>query len=338
MRVNGIGLTASVWYPPRRQTVDEAIAAGDIDPAGAQTLGYDALPVSDGVPPPDMAVRAARDVLDRADADPQDLATVLHASVHYQGHDAWSAPHYIANRLGADGATPIGLLQQCNGGAVGVELAALTVRHGGRPALVTTADRFLLPSWHRWLSDYGMAAGDAGTAVLVGPLGAGRPDLLLHAVATASASELELMHRGDDGLNGNPLEHSSMIDVRRPKRDYVTTVGVAPFVKAADDRITAVVSGSLREAGLRPDDERLRYAVVPRLGVKALADIYLPPLTRATRAEVLDLGRSSGHVGAGDLNASLAEVTARLAPGEYALVLNGGGGFSFTSVIVSAPL
>ncbi|WP_037682692.1 beta-ketoacyl-[acyl-carrier-protein] synthase family protein [Streptomyces cellulosae] len=337
-----LGLTAGLWYPPTRQSTEDAIAAGHVDTRTARALGYTELPVSEDTAPPDMAVAAAQAVLAHGRCDPLELSLVLHACVHHQGHDAWSAPHYIAHRLGADRATPIGLLQQCNGGAIGIELAATRLQGDpdAGPALVTTADRFLLPSWDRWLTDYGMAAGDAGTAVLVHRReGPHHTDLVLHALATTAAAELEVMHRGDDGLDATPLGHGPMIDVRRPKKVFVRDQGIDVFHKIAYEKVTAVVAESLADAGLAPDDPRLRYAVLPRLGVKALEQAYIPPLADSTPAELLDLGRTSGHVGAGDLNANLADLASGdlLEPGQYALVLNGGGGFTFTAAIVSRP-
>lgn len=334
-----LGLVAGAWYPSQRQTVEEAVAAGDIDAPTARDLGYTELPVSEHLAPPDMATEAARAVLERSGARAEELSLLLHASVHHQGHDAWSAPHYVAERLGAHRAVPIGLLQQCNGGAIGIESAAARLQGDpdAGPALVTTADRFLMPSWHRWRSDYGMAAGDAATAVLVHRADGSLPaDLELHGLATTVAAELEVMHRGDDELNATPMGHSSMIDVRRTKRAFIKTYGVERFTKTAHDRIRAAVEECLALAGLAPDDPRLRYAVIPRLGSKAMAEAYVPPLREATPAELLDLGRATGHVGAGDLNASLADLAQGdlLAPGQYALVLNGGGGFTFTAMAV----
>ncbi|GAA2224072.1 hypothetical protein GCM10010232_06070 [Streptomyces amakusaensis] len=335
------GLVARAWYPSARQTVAEALAAGDVDARTAADLGYTELPVSEETAPPDMAVAAGREALAGADCPAGALSTVLHASVHHQGHDAWSAPHYIAHELGADGAVPIGLLQQCNGGAIGVELAVTRLQGDPQagPALVTTGDRFLMPSWHRWRTDYGMAAGDAGTAVLVHRGDVLPSELVLHALATTVAAGLEVMHRGDDGLNATPLGHSPMIDVRRTKRHFIRTFGVERFTKAAHEGIRAAVTEALADAGVAPDDPRLRYAVLPRLGAKAMAEAYTPPLVQSTPAEPLDLGRATGHVGAGDLNASLADLATGpwLEPGQYAVVLNGGGGFTFTAAVVSRP-
>ncbi|GGR75355.1 MULTISPECIES: ketoacyl-ACP synthase III family protein [Streptomyces] len=342
MRLSGTyGLVCAAWYPSERQTVEEALAAGDVDRRTAADLGYTALPVSAETAPPDMAVAAGQRVLERGDCPARTLSMVLHASVHHQGHDAWSASHYIADRLSAHHAVPIGLLQQCNGGAIGIELAVSRLQGDPQagPALVTTGDRFLMPSWHRWRTDYGMAAGDAGTAVLVHRGDELPSDLTLHALATTVASELEVMHRGEDELNADPLGHGPMIDVRRPKRHFVRSIGVDHFTKLAHDRIREAVREALASCGLAPDDPRLRHAVLPRLGAKAMAEAYVPPLTESVAAPLLDLGRATGHLGAGDLNASLADLAIgdRLEPGQYALVLNGGGGFTFTAAVVSRP-
>ncbi|OON82977.1 3-oxoacyl-ACP synthase [Streptomyces tsukubensis] len=329
-------LAAHAWYPPGRDLTEDAVLAGRVDPRTARELGYDGLLVSPDTAPPDMAVHAARPLLERISCPPDALGALFHASIHYQGHDIWSAPHYIARRL-ATAAQPIGLLQQCNGGATGIELAAAALLADAScgPGLVTTADRFFPTGWDRWRGDFGMAVGDAATAVVV-HRGEYATDLMLHATGTVSVPELEEMHRGDDTFNYTPLEHSPVIDVRRTKRTFIRRHGIDRFYKAAHQGIREAVTESLANAGLEADDPRLRWAVLPRLGRKAMEEAYIPPLTQVTPAELLDFGRPTGHLGAGDLNASLAQLSRehRLNSGEFALILNSGGGFTFSSFIV----
>jgi 3-oxoacyl-[acyl-carrier-protein] synthase-3 len=327
-----IGLTAQVWYPDGTDTADLALTERRVGARTAADLGYSTLLVSD-VAPADMAVRAASRLLTRTGLDADTFGTLFHASVHYQGHDMWSAPHYIARELGCRGV-PIGLQQQCNGGAIAIELA----RHLPEPSLITTADRFARPSFDRWRSDYGMAAGDGATAMVVHH-GRLPTDLTLHGIASASTPELEYMHRGEDGFDTTPLGHGPKIDIRRTKRAFIREFGADRFVKLAHHGIRDAVTATLADAGLEPGDPRLRFAVLPRLGARALREAYIPPLVGVTPAELLDLGRATGHLGAGDLNASLADLATGdlLSPGQYALVLNGGGGFTFTAVVVRRP-
>ena len=146
------------------------------------------------------------------------------------------------------------------------------------------------------------------------------------------------MHRGVDGFDPHPLGHGP-IDVKRTKREYIRTFGIDKFLTTAAAHIGTVVADSLAEAGLTRDDPRLHCAVLPRLGVKAMEEAYVPPLKSQVDTEIVNLGTDSGHVGAGDLNANLCDLAARrlLEPGRFALILNGGGGFSFTSMVVSRP-
>lgn len=332
-------LAADIWWPRDRDLTAEAVREGRVDSRTARELGYEGLLLSPDVAPPDMAVHAAKPLLERIGCPPEALGALFHASIHYQGHDIWSAPHYIARRLGVT-AQPVGLLQQCNGGATGIELSAngLLADRSSGPGLVTTADRFFPPTWDRWRGDFGMATGDAATAVVV-HRGEYATDLMLHATGTVSVPELEEMHRGNDEFNHAPLEHSPVIDVRRTKRTFIRRHGIDRFYKAAHRGVREAVTESLINAGIEADDPRLRWAVLPRLGKKALEEAYIPPLRHVTPAELLDFGAPTGHLGAGDLNASLAQLSREhlLRTGEFALILNSGGGFTFSSFIVGRP-
>src|SRR5690606_16691271 len=157
-----LGISAPATYlPERRQSAREAVEQGLLDADTAAELGYDRLPVAD-LAPPEMAVEASRRTLAEAGVPAGDLGLVLHAWIHYQGHDLWSPARVIADRLGAGSATPVGVQQVCNGGAAAVELAAarLFLEPGLGPALITTADAFLDPGFDRWTGDYGIGYGD----------------------------------------------------------------------------------------------------------------------------------------------------------------------------------
>ena len=91
---------ASLCLPPARQNAQDAVALDLVDHETAGELGYDHLPVAD-LAPPEMAVEAGRRALAAAGVDAGAVGLVLHAWIHYQGHDLWSPAHFIADRLGA---------------------------------------------------------------------------------------------------------------------------------------------------------------------------------------------------------------------------------------------
>ncbi|MEV5143601.1 ketoacyl-ACP synthase III family protein [Streptomyces sp. NPDC052727] len=305
----------------------------------AAELGYAALPVS-GEAAPEMAVRAARAALESTGTAPAELGMVLHAWMYYQGHDLWSPPHYIADQLGARHAEPLGVQQVCNGGAAAVEVgvARLLTDPALRYALVTTADRFAAPGFDRWRGDYGIAYGDGATALLLHSPQERPAELLLHAVTTVAAPQLERMHRGRDPFGLMPRSVSDRVDMRRTKKAFLEREGIEAFTKASGESLAVVVERCLAAAGLASDSPRLRYVVPPRLGAKTIDLAYAPALRRMLTAEILTLGGDTGHLGAGDAAASLAELHAerRLAPGEFALVVSAGAGFTWSCLLVSA--
>ncbi|NYI04068.1 ketoacyl-ACP synthase III family protein [Allostreptomyces psammosilenae] len=332
---------AALWLPDGADTAASAVAEKRVEPRTARELGHDRLPVAAGLSAPEMAVRAATEALRLAAVPAAELSGLYHAWMHYQGHDLWSAPHYIAHQLGAEGAVPVGVQQICNGGAAALELAVarqqLTL--GRSLALVTTADRFTPPGFDRWRSDYGAAYGDGATAVLLErPAGPDNP-LVLRALHSAAAPHLEAMHRGADPFAEVPRANSPVVDMRRTKRGYLSEHGLEGFSKVNAERIRQVLTGALLDAGVAPDDPRIRLVVLPRLGLKTLQTAWIPTVGEIVRAPTADWGRQTGHLGAGDLAAGLSELVRRavLGPGEIALLLNAGAGFTWSCAVLQAP-
>ncbi|MFC4564288.1 ketoacyl-ACP synthase III family protein [Nocardiopsis mangrovi] len=333
--------SAAVWLPRRRSTASDAVAQRDIREGQARELAHPALPDAIGIGAPDMAVRAAHAALRAAGVEAEDVGSVFHAWMYYQGHDLWSPAHYIAGRLGASHALPIGIQQVCNGGATAVELSAvrLAAADAKEYALVTTADRFVAPGFNRWTADYGVAYGDAGTAMLLHASPDAADPLLLHAVSTVAVPELEEMHRGDDPFADAARTHRGAVDMRATKRAYLRRHGREGFSATNERCVREVATEALREAGLRPGDDRIRCAVLPRFGAKTLQDSWIPILAEVVGAELEDWGRETGHLGAGDAVAGVAELYRRrhLEPGEYALVFSAGAGFTWSCLVVQAP-
>ncbi|MFC7331442.1 ketoacyl-ACP synthase III family protein [Marinactinospora rubrisoli] len=332
---------AALWLPDRRSTAENAGADGRPAAGAIRDLAHPSLPDAGEVSAPDMAVRAAEEALRAAGVRGDRLGVLCHAWMYYQGHDLWSPPHYIARRLGANDALPVGIQQVCNGGATAVELTA--ARLAAEPergyGLVTTADRFVAPGFDRWTADYGVAYGDGGTAVLLRTPADGNDPLLLRAVSTVASPELEEMHRGADPFAGAARTHRPRVDMRATKRAYLRSHGREGFAATNERCVRAVVAGALRDAGLQPDDKRIRCAVLPRFGRKTLRDSWLPVLTELVDTELLDWGRDTGHLGAGDAIAGLAGLMRHdvLAPGEFALVFSAGAGFTWSCLVVQAP-
>ncbi|WP_240529712.1 ketoacyl-ACP synthase III family protein [Streptomyces mangrovisoli] len=325
----------ATWLPPDRQTAEAAVLAGLTTDADAAAAGALEVPVSDGPSGPEMAVRAAHRALAGAGVTPEEIDLVIHAWIHHQGHDFWSPAHYVADQLGASDAVAFGVQQMCHAGAMALHTAAVRLEADPsvRNALVTTGDRFAAPGFDRWRGDYDAVFGDGATAAVVGRSG---PGLRILSYALGSAPELESMYRGRDEFSPAPLTHSVPIDARRTKKAFLADGGMARFAEVGPSKVRATLLTALAEAGLAPDDPRIRLATLSRLGPKTLDLLYLPILRDVLKAEVLDLGGRTGHLGGGDAIANLADVRDRrlLAPGEFAIGFSGGGGFTWSCLVV----
>jgi 3-oxoacyl-[acyl-carrier-protein] synthase-3 len=102
--------------------------------------------------------------------------------------------------------------------------------------------------------------------------------------------------------------------------------------------VQLAIQRALADADLAPDDPQVRYLALPRIGFVALRDFFRPPVDEVglRHAEILDLGRATGHLGAGDSIANLADLQSgdRMAPGEIALLLSVGNGHTWSCVAV----
>ncbi|MGA5896993.1 3-oxoacyl-ACP synthase [Streptomyces venetus] len=332
----------TTWLPEERETASAMVAEGRITAEESRDLGLTAVPVS-GTSAPDMAVLAAERAFDASTCDPGDVGLVVHGWLYHQGHDFWSPAHYIAARVGAGSALPLGVQQMSNAGAAALGVAVDKLVADARPqvALVTTADRFCPPGFDRWAADYGVVYGDAGTAALLRRLDTGRPrsGLVLKSLAFVTDAQYESMYRGRDDFSPAPLWRGGRIDVKRPKKAYLEEHGgIAAFTESARSCVRAVLLKALAEAAVEPSDGRIRYVALPRLSDSVLDMMYLPVLEGLVAGKTLREREGSGHLGAGDMFANMAHVSASpdLESGEFAVLIGGGGGFTWSCAVVQA--
>jgi 3-oxoacyl-[acyl-carrier-protein] synthase III len=335
----GSGVTLrgpETWLPSARYTAHQARRRTDIT-QDVDALGYVSLTVETSLSAPEMAVRSARRTLQSAAVDPSTLDGLLHAWIHYQGHDLWSPAHYVAHQIGATSAVPLGIQQVCNGGAAAIALASVQVSAGVSPSvLVTTADRFDEAGFDRWKSDYAIAYGDGAASVLLTSDSPRPGDFLLLSITQRAVSHLEQMHRDEDAFAVLPRQHGQVISMRRTKKAFLERNGTKTFIQAGADAVHDVLSRCLSQADVEPSDSRIKEVALPRLGRQVLKDMYQPAVREVMTASCRDYGRETGHLGAGDALANLATMAkdpARQA-GDLAMVLTAGAGFTWSCLLV----
>jgi 3-oxoacyl-[acyl-carrier-protein] synthase-3 len=325
---------AESWLPEECETVTDAVLAGKLEPERAARNGYLQLAVSD-VPPPQMAVLAAESALTSAGISRDDVGLLIHAWTYYQGYDYWEPVHYVLNGLSLRSAAPLGVSLGCNGGYAAVEAAACRLRcePGLRTAVVTTAERFCPPRFDRWRSNLDVSYGDSGTALVIDTE---RGPFELLSTANVTHPEFEGMYRGSAPWNAVPFEHAETIDISSQLRGFMAAGHGPGFAALATEAVLKTVRSALALADLTLDDPRIRIIAPPRFGAELILRSYTSVLSGLTKAEIVNLGRGTGHLGAGDTAANLADIARgqMLKSGEIALMLSVTAGFSWSAMVV----
>ncbi|GAA2622573.1 MULTISPECIES: ketoacyl-ACP synthase III family protein [Streptomyces] len=314
-----------------------------LPPFAERPAGEGGSPLPDGLtgalvagelPPPEMAVRAARQAFERAGADPSTLDLLFHVSVFHQGPDGWLPQSYIQRELGLDPhAMAVELRQGCNGMFTGLELAISHLRADAArgSALLTAAENFNSALVDRWTAHPGSYLGDSGSAVLL----TRRPGFArLRSVATVSVPELEQLHRGDEALFPPGATVGRPLDFGRRAGQFRATAEAAnvPALlgKARDELLARVLDESGTEL---TDVTRVVSVNTARAHAK---ERLMDPLGLPMSRSAWEFGSRMGHLGAGDqfLTLERMAVAGALGAGDRVLMIGVGPGLSIGAAVV----
>ncbi|MFI6866172.1 ketoacyl-ACP synthase III family protein [Nocardia sp. NPDC050406] len=331
---------AAVWIPPGRDTAAAAVARGRIDAETAAAKAADTIAVAADVSAPEMAVRAANLAVDIAGRETAEIDLLIHSWIYYQGHDLWSPAHYIANEIGAVNCLPMTIHQGCDGGVLAVQDAAMRLSSdpGVHVALVTAADRFVMPGVDRWNNQPAYVLGDGGSAIVLSEEHPGGYGLRIASVCTRTHSNFDALCRGGREFATVPMEHG--IPTQLSEAEWTAAFdavgGRRVMNKISREMVYEVLHEAMVEANV--DDDDLRLIVLPRSSERANEKMYRPVLEAFRNVDTRSFYRDTGHLGPADCGADIARIAddRLLEPGRFAALLCVGGGFTWTCVIVQA--
>jgi 3-oxoacyl-[acyl-carrier-protein] synthase-3 len=327
MRVDGRVRIAAAHavIPAGRQGVEVAISAGAVTPAQAAAAGVSALPVAEhGVTAESLAVEASQAALAAAGIPAGDVGLLASSWMVETDQDRKFAPR-VARLLGATEAVAFGVRQMSNGGAMGMQVALSQLLQEPRmtAALVVTSDVLGPDSTRRWqLGETGAPPGDAATAVV---LSTTMGSLSVRSIATRSCTDQEQAFPAR-----NPVLHGG--------KAGDTGAFSGQFVFRLRRSVREAVQDACRDAGLEKRDPRLATVLLPRVDPALARTLTDGVLALDPRTELVHMTASTDHLFAGDLGANLAHVRdfCHPAPGDHVLLINIGGGFTVTAMVVRA--
>ncbi|WP_405010106.1 ketoacyl-ACP synthase III family protein [Kitasatospora sp. NBC_01539] len=334
MRFDDLYIAGAVLHLEDSCSAEEALRDGLCDERTVARTGISSVAVSAGSSAPELAVGAARAVLERTGTHPADIDLLLHATVQYQGHDLWAAASYVQRCAVGNRCPAIEIRQLSNGGMAALDLASgyLAGSSGRTAALLTTGDVFGAPGFDRWRGDPGTVYGDAGTALVLGR-GAGG-FARLRSLVTVSDPDLEQMHRGRDPFSPVPFAVRRPIDLGLLQKAFVEDTGRSYSVARITSGQDETLKRALAEADCTLDG--ISWFVLPNFGRGRLNSAFLRRWNIPEERTTWPWGRSVGHLGAGDQFAGLALLggSGLVRSGELGLVFGVGAGFTWSCAVV----
>ena len=105
------------------------------------------------------------------------------------------------------------------------------------------------------------------------------------------------------------------------------------------EALTGCVRQALDEAGLDGGESRIRVVSVPRLSGKIFATVYRAQLAPFFGAQkLLWWGDRTAHLGVADVGANIADTRDEhaLEPGDITVVVNAGGGYTWSCLVLES--
>lgn len=328
MKTPGLYIAGLGVYVPPVLDARKAVELGLYDPEDHEFQGWTGAAVAGDTPAPDMAVRAARQAVERAGTHPHDLVLHIHACTHKQGPGGWSAQHYILRHVTDLDIPAYQVSQGCNGLIGSLELAAcyLQAVPERAAALVTGADNLSTPRFNRWASVDNGVLGDGASAVVLTK----RPGFArLLSINSGSTAEVEKQFRNEEFP---PVTGADALD--RPTAAAPLDEAVSEAVGRQGELRTELALRTMAEAGLDVGDiTRVAHIFTGR---ESYLKGILGPMGLRPEQGLLAFGRRLGHMTVSDQILGLDHLveTRQVGPGDHVLIVAHGGGVSVTCAVV----
>lgn len=270
----------------------------------------------------DMAAEAANEAIAKAGISPQEIGTVILATITFP-YQTPSGASLLAEMVGAHGAAAYDISAACAGYCYGIAQADALVRSG--------TSKYVLVVGGEKLSDFidptdrsiSFLLGDGAGAAIVGP---------------SDHPGISKSIWGSDGANWDKVGMtSSILDFRDGKAEWPTLIQEGQSVfRWAVWEMAKVAKQALAESGLEASD--LSALVTHQANIRIIDEfakqLELPDSVVVAR-DIVDTGNTSAASIPLAMHRLLAE--GKVKSGGYALEIGFGAGLAFAAQVVELP-
>ncbi|GAU79281.1 3-oxoacyl-ACP synthase III family protein [Fusibacter sp. 3D3] len=337
--MKAVSIVSTGRYVPKdvEYTKDFAINEG-LSQKNIDELGIDKVHAAKREEPTDMAIKAAKIAIEKANILPKDIDIITYSST-MSDYLRWSDAAKVAHELGATNAYAFRIEQFCCGGMAGLDFAYSKLKSDPdiNAVLVVCSDKYEKPIINRWTSASANFYGDGASACVVMRSDRGFEIKGTHALTDGSFNHLWKIPVG--GLKSPATAEDVRLnrfcsDSRKTASEYLSDSG------KRDDLFNIIGLNNKRVMiellnRLNLDKSELDYMVLYNIGKEIMLKIINIIGMDVSKTSQY-IAKDYGHMGPTDIlfNLDLMTQDQKFEVGHKIMLFSAGAGFSWSSALL----
>lgn len=338
---DGIGIASTASYSPKKVIrVDDIKEKYGFSSEFCEAVGYEQLNVSENEYPTDMAIKAAKKAIEKANIDPEEIDLILYSYGAFPEYFFWAEYAKIQHELGAKNAAVLRIDQACNAQIISLEYACAKIKLNPYidNVLIVSADVFQEPIVDRWTTSKGVFFGDGASAAIIK-----RGIMSNRVVGISNLTDGELNHLWKVPVGGTvkPLE----IDHIRQKlfRIDITRFALEYYLKNEEERkvvASRIINTNSRTLNQLLSKIKKKKGQIDKMVTYNVGKYIVKNICEAMEINIdrtsWDIGKIHGHMGPTDIFFNLDKMLneGAINSGELVILFSAGSGFSTSSAAI----
>ncbi|SKC76386.1 3-oxoacyl-ACP synthase III family protein [Maledivibacter halophilus] len=336
----GIGIASTASYSPEKIIrVEDIKKEYGFTDEYCKRIGIEQLHAAEDEYPTDMAVKAAKQAIIKADIDPEEIDLVLYSYGAFPEYFVWPEFAKIQYELGAKNATALRIDQGCNAQIISLEYACAKIKANPHinNVLIVSADVFIEPIINRWTNADACFFGDGASAAIVKR---GVRDNRIVGIRNMTDGELNYLWKIPVGGTKEPLESKHIgenlfrIDMNKLAMEYLK-----------DDEKRKAVAKRMVNTNLQTLNKLLRKVnkkknQIDKMIVYNVGKYIIENICQAMEIEInqtsWNITKKYAHMGPVDIFFNLDKMLQKgqINCGELVILFSAGTGFSTASAAI----
>jgi len=337
---DGIGIASTASYSPEKVIrVEDIKEKYGFSSEFCEKVGFEQLNVSENEYPTDMAIKAAKRAIEKANLDPEEIDLILYSYGAFPEYFIWAEYAKIQHEIGAKNAGTLRIDQGCNAQIISLEYACAKIKSNPfvNNVLIVSADVFKEPIVNRWTTHNGTFFGDGASAVIIKR---GITSNRILGISNITDGELNRLWGIPVGGTARPLESRHIrenlfkIDINRSSSQYLKDENERQKV------VSRIIDTNLKTleqllSKINKKKDQIDKMVTYNIGKYMIENICSTMEIGLDRTS-WNVAKKYGHLGPADIFFNLDKMIndGSINSGELVILFSAGTGFSTASAAI----